>query len=110
MMKESTLIDSDNESLGVACFQQSQMNPPKPSELPHIVFIEFVEAASRLSLKAIESYGYYVCSLFFLSYSNCCLLLSLDVFLASSGLTEAKRIRMAFNMITELSGLNSEAK
>jgi hypothetical protein len=56
MMKESTLIDSDNESLGVACFQQSQMNPPKSSELSHIVFIEFVEASSRLSLKAIESY------------------------------------------------------
>jgi hypothetical protein len=82
-MKEATLVESDNESFGVACFLQSQLNPVVQFELEHIVFVEFVEALSRLSLKAIESY---------------------------SVLTDGKRIRMAFNMVTELSSTHAEAK
>jgi hypothetical protein len=83
IMREATLVDNDNEGFAVACFLQSQLSPTAQNELEYIVFVEFIEALSRLSLKAIESYNV---------------------------LTEAKRIRMAFNMVTELSTPLAEAK
>lgn len=82
IMKEATLVDFENEALCVNSFLLAQLTPTVQFELEFIVFSEFVEAISRLSLKAIENYNV---------------------------LTEAKRIRMAFNMITELAAV-SEAK
>lgn len=75
MMKDASLLDSDQESTAVICFLQAQLNPPMHLELEHLVFSEFVEAVNRLALKVIEVY---------------------------SGLTDAKRIRIAINMLIDL--------
>jgi hypothetical protein len=56
LMREATLIDYDSENFCVSCFLQAQLNPSVQLELSNIVFIEFIEAVSRLSLKAIENY------------------------------------------------------
>ncbi len=55
IMVDSTMIEDDQEQLCVSCFLQSQLNPPIQLELEYLVFTEFVEAASRISLKAIDS-------------------------------------------------------
>jgi hypothetical protein len=56
MMKDGTLLDSDQESTGVICFLQAQLNPPVHLELEYLVFTEFIEAINRLSLRVIEIY------------------------------------------------------
>eukprot|EP01039_Chlorochromonas_danica_P003312 gene3312-3633_t len=75
LMEETGLVDSERESACVACFASSQLNPPVNLELHYMVFVEFVEALSRMALRSIE-----------------------DI----NGLTEAKRVRMTLNMIAEL--------
>lgn len=56
MAKSSTLIDSDQEIITLNSFLQAQLSPSRQYELEYIVFIEFIEALSRLANKAIESY------------------------------------------------------
>lgn len=54
LMEETGLVDSERESACVACFASSQLNPPVNLELHYMVFVEFVEALSRMALRSIE--------------------------------------------------------
>jgi hypothetical protein len=71
----SSMIFDDQEGLGVNCFKKAQLDPDTVWELQDIVFCEFVDAVSHLALRSIEN---------------------------SSGLSDAKKIRMAFNFMSEL--------
>lgn len=55
-MKVSTLIDDSHDNFALFCFLQAQLNPTTVNELEHIIFIEFIEAISRLAIKIIENY------------------------------------------------------
>ena len=77
MIESSVGTDTNhaNNALAVNCFYQSQLNPSVQLELQYIVFTEYIEALSRIALKVIENYP---------------------------GLTDAKRIRMAFVFASEV--------
>ncbi len=57
MMRDATLVDIDQETMCIGCFLQAQLNPPVQYELEFLVFVEFIEALLRLSLKAIDGYN-----------------------------------------------------
>lgn len=69
------MIDEDMEPICVNSFLLTQFNPSVHWELQYLVLAEFIEALSRVALKTIEN---------------------------STSLTDAKKIRMAFNFMTEL--------
>lgn len=66
---------TDGEAACMAAFGLAQLNPSARNELPCMVYVEFVEALSRLALRVIENVN---------------------------GLTDAKRVRMTLNMVAEL--------
>lgn len=80
LMRDATLLEADQEHMCTAGFLAAQLNPSMTWELDTVVFAEFVEAVSRLAIRAIASYP---------------------------GLSEGKKVRMAFSMVVEL--LTSEA-
>lgn len=69
------VTDSDQESLCTASLLSAQLNPTVQQEQESVVFAEFLESLSRVAVKAIASYP---------------------------GLTDGKKIRMAFNMVIEM--------
>ena len=71
------MVEPEHESLVVGAFLEAQLGPAPAWELEHLVFSEFMEALSRVAVKAIEQYQ-------------------------GSDLTDGKRIRMAFNFVSEL--------
>ena len=76
MVLGSTMLESEQASLCTAGFLEAQFNPTASWELEFLVLSEFVEALSRVAVTGIEA--------------------------KSNLLTDAKRIRMAFNFMAEL--------
>ena len=86
MMQDTSMLEPEQDNICVASFLEAQLNPPVSWELEDLVFCEFMEAAARVAVKVIEKYK-------------------------GSTFTDAKRIRMAFNFLTEMQqGQQSEAK
>ena len=77
MLEEVSLVEPEQESLVVGAFLEAQLGPSPAWELEHLVFTEFMEALSRVAVKAIEQYK-------------------------ESNFTDGKRIRMAYNFVSEL--------
>lgn len=75
LLVDTGMIDEDMEPICVNSFLLTQFNPSVHWELQYLVLAEFIEALSRVALKTIEN---------------------------STSLTDAKKIRMAFNFMTEL--------
>jgi hypothetical protein len=75
LLVDTGMIDEEMEPICVSCFLLAQFNPSVHWELEYVILAEFIEALSRVALKTIET---------------------------SSTLTDAKKIRMAFNFMTEL--------
>jgi len=70
--------ENSNVNLCVASFLDSQMNPSTPAwELENLVFCEFLEAISRVALKTLDMQK-------------------------GSTFTDAKRVRLAFNAVSNL--------
>eukprot|EP01038_Epipyxis_sp_PR26KG_P005050 gene5050-7047_t len=80
LLMESSMVENGLETYCYTIFYGTQFDPSKQYELDGLVFCEFLEALSRISLRSIEG---------------------------SSGLSDAKRIRMGFNFMTELQINNS---
>lgn len=76
MVLGSTMLEPEQASLCTAGFLEAQFNPTASWELEYLVLSEFVEALSRVAVTGIEA--------------------------KSNLLTDAKRIRMAFNFMAEL--------
>ena len=78
ILQEVSLLDSlDQEGLCVGCFLEAQLLPPSAWELEDLVLCEFMEALARVATKLIEAHK-------------------------GSAFTDAKRVRMAFNVVSEL--------
>lgn len=78
MLQEVGLIEPEQEGACVGSFLEAQLSPATVWELEDLVLCEFLEALARVAVKVIEQYK-------------------------GSTFTDAKRIRMAFNFVTELS-------
>ncbi len=76
------MLEPEQASLCTAGFLEAQFNPTPSWELEFLVLSEFVEALSRVAVTGIEA--------------------------KSNLLTDAKRIRMAFNFMAELASESSK--
>ena len=80
LLYASTLVDKEQEGAIVDAFLQSQLLPSSPEqELSHLVFCEFFEALMKVTLFSIGS---------------------------DSGLSEAKRLRMGFGLVSEIQNIS----
>lgn len=80
------MAEPEQENIVVGAFLvDAQLRPAPAWELEHLVFTEFMEALARVAIKLIEQYK-------------------------ESNLTDGKRIRMAFNFVSELNEGNRAHK
>lgn len=102
MLSDAGIVDpQEHETAVISSFLESQMNPAVVWELKDLVFVEFMETLSRLALKVIDSYRYEALEFSDLVMAVNDVLLIVVVWMYST-LTDAKRIRMVFNIIAGL--------
>ena len=77
MLHDAGMLEPEQENLCVAGFLEAQLHPAVIWELEDLVFCEFLEALARVAMQVIEKYK-------------------------GSTFTDAKRVRMAFNFLSEL--------
>ena len=85
LLEEASLAEPEQETIVVGCFLiDAQLRPAPAWELEHLVFTEFMEALARVATKTIENHK-------------------------EVQFTDGKRIRMAFNFVSELNDEGNRA-
>jgi hypothetical protein len=84
MLVDASMVEPEQEAVCVAGIMDAQLNPSDSWELEDIVFCEFLEALARVAVQVIEKYK-------------------------DSNFTDGKRVRLAFNFVSELQDVGSGA-